>query len=702
MSADKNRKKYTEKLISVLRATLLCCSGISALAMNAVNQASDQDNTGSAVDSTTNETSDKAEAGKNETVYVLAKADGSVEKIIVSDWIKNSMDAASLKDRSDLKNIKNVKGEETYTLDTDGMQVWDAQGKDIYYQGTIDKSLPVDLSLKYTLDGQPISPEELAGKSGKVTLRFDYTNNQYEYVEIDGEKTKINVPFIMLTGMILDNDHFRNIEVTNGKIINDGDRTAVIGFALPGIQDNLGIDKEKMEIPSYVEISAKATDFELSATMTLATNSVFNGVDLSKADSLHSLKDKMSTLTDSMAQLIDGSSQLYSGLSTLLNKSEKLIQGIHTLAGYSGQISDGAVSMNRYLKEAVSNNADLNNGAETVFNTLLATVSSEITSNGIQIDALTISNYKNVINGLLESPSAVQKSQLIAIADKTLNTKLAENGIPEQYYNAVKWMLYEQMSTGKTQDEAMQNISSVLTDAVFASGVNAAQPDSAVQAAVLNETGDITTAVTVAKICTYLASVKGGNATDYVSAAQAMVPSLQEKTENAKKLQTAVQTAETAQGKAAVSGLCLTLAQETLKPSLESAVKQLDSYHDFYQGLKSYTSAIQQICDGSGELAQKTEEFAKGMEQLKSQSAALPEGVKELKDGSLRISDGLKQLNEQGVQKLADVMNGDIGSMIARLRATVDVSKHYQSFSGIAEGESGDVKFIYKTASIEK
>ncbi len=113
-------------------------------------------------------------------------------------------------------------------------------------------------------------------------------------------------------------------------------------------------------------------------------------------------------------------------------------------------------------------------------------------------------------------------------------------------------------------------------------------------------------------------------------------------------------------------------------------------------------SVIQQICDGSGELAQKTEEFAKGMEQLKSQSAALPEGVKELKDGSLRISDGLKQLNEQGVQKLADVMNGDIGSMIARLRATVDVSKHYQSFSGIAEGESGDVKFIYKTASIEK
>ena len=302
------------------------------------------------------------------------------------------MDAASLKDRSDLKNIKNVKGEETYTLDTDGMQVWDAQGKDIYYQGTIDKSLPVDLSLKYTLDGQPISPEELAGKSGKVTLRFDYTNNQYEYVEIDGEKTKINVPFIMLTGMILDNDHFRNIEVTNGKIINDGDRTAVIGFALPGIQDNLGIDKEKMEIPSYVEISAKATDFELSATMTLATNSVFNGVDLSKADSLHSLKDKMSTLTDSMAQLIDGSSQLYSGLSTLLNKSEKLIQGIHTLAGYSGQISDGAVSMNRYLKEAVSNNADLNNGAETVFNTLLATDSSEITSNGIQIDPLTNSN----------------------------------------------------------------------------------------------------------------------------------------------------------------------------------------------------------------------------------------------------------------------------------------------------------------------
>ena len=101
--------------------------------------------------------------------------------------------------------------------------------------------MPVGLSVKYKLDGKTVSPADLAGKSGKVTIRFDYTNQQYEYVKIDGQKKKIYVPFAMLTGILLDNDVFTNVEITNGTLINDGSRTAVIGLAFPGLQDNLAI-----------------------------------------------------------------------------------------------------------------------------------------------------------------------------------------------------------------------------------------------------------------------------------------------------------------------------------------------------------------------------------------------------------------------------------------------------------------------------
>ena len=36
-----------------------------------------------------------------------------------------------------------------------------------------------------------------------------------------------------------------------------------------------------------------------------------------------------------------------------------------------------------------------------------------------------------------------------------------------------------------------------------------------------------------------------------------------------------------------------------------------------------------------------------------------------------------------------------------RIRVTADVAKHYTSFSGISKDMDGDVKFIYKTDSIE-
>ncbi len=162
--------------------------------------------------------------------------------LFLQDWIKNSVGSNSFSDKSELTNVENVKGDETYTMNSDHMRVWDAQGNDIYYQGNIEKELPVNLSVSYKLDGKNISSSELVGKSGKVTIRFDYTNNQYETVEIDGKQEKINVPFAMLTGMILDNDVFSNVEVSNGKLLNDGDHTVIAGIAFPGLQSNLNLD----------------------------------------------------------------------------------------------------------------------------------------------------------------------------------------------------------------------------------------------------------------------------------------------------------------------------------------------------------------------------------------------------------------------------------------------------------------------------
>ena len=90
------------------------------------------------------------EAVKDETVYVMTAADGSTQKILVSDWIKNALPAEAQ------KAIENL---------NDAQQV-----KDDCWTGTIQKELPVSMSIHYTLDGKTVTPSELAGKSGKVTV----------------------------------------------------------------------------------------------------------------------------------------------------------------------------------------------------------------------------------------------------------------------------------------------------------------------------------------------------------------------------------------------------------------------------------------------------------------------------------------------------------------------------------------------------
>ena len=147
------------------------------------------------------------------------------------------------------------------------------------------EELPVGVKISYKLDGKEMSPESLTGKSGKITIRFDYTNSAYEMKKINGKEEKIFVPFAMLTGMILDNDIFRNVEVTNGKLINDGMRSVVAGAAFPGLQDSLGLDKNDLEIPEYIEITADVTDFKMGMTATIATNEIFNEIDTDKLDS---------------------------------------------------------------------------------------------------------------------------------------------------------------------------------------------------------------------------------------------------------------------------------------------------------------------------------------------------------------------------------------------------------------------------------
>ena len=423
---------------------------------------------------------------KDETVYVLAGADGSVKKIIVSDWIKNQLGSATVTDKSDLNNIENVKGDESYSVNGDNMKVWDAQGNDIYYQGDIQKELPVGMSVSYTLDGKTISADELAGKSGKVTIRFDYDNRQYETVQINGTNQRIYVPFAMLTGMILDNDCFSNVQVSNGKLVNDGDRTVVAGLAFPGLQENLALSRDQLSIPDYVEVTADVKNFSLGMTVTLACNDVFSQIDDVNFTTADGATASIGKLTDAMTQLLDGSSALYDGLSTLLDKSKELATGVEELAAGAKAIRDGAGSVDEGtaalkaglaelstgLNTLSSNSEALNEGAEKVFTTLLSTAATQIRQAGLTVPDLTIDNYAQVLNELITSldenavyEKALQQVTAAVEENRPLITEKVTAAVRQQVEEKVTAVVRQQVEV-KVTEAVKQQVTATVTDAV--------------------------------------------------------------------------------------------------------------------------------------------------------------------------------------------------------------------------------------------
>lgn len=732
--------KPSFKITAIILCAVLFLSSVNTVFALTNDKTKEQKN--DAVTATTTANTDK-DSTKDETVYVLAGADGSVQKIIVSDWIKNAIGAASITDSTGLSDIENVKGNESYTI-SGNAKVWDAQGNDIYYRGNIEKELPVGMTVTYTLDGKKVSADEIAGKTGKVSIRFDYDNRQYEMVKIDGKEEKIYVPFAMLTGMLLDNEHFRNVEVTNGKIINDGNRTAVVGIALPGLQENLGISKDKLNIPDYVEITADASDFSFGMTVTFATNELFNNFNTSKLDSVDDLTGSIGELSDGMKQLLDGSSALYGGLTTLLNKSKELVSGINQLADGAKVLKDGAVSVDDgagKLKAGAAelagglntlrgNNDTLNGGAKQVFETLLSTAETQIKAGGISVPTLTIDNYAQVLTGVINSldETSVYNQALAQVTaavenNRPLIVEKVTAAVREQVAAGVTAAVREQVAAGVTAAVREQVSEQVI---VAAAGMSKSDYEAAVSAGMIpaETQNSISAAIEVQMQTNEVNALIESNITakmesDEIKAtvkantdAQMQTDAIQKTVANNVELQV----------KQAISE---NMASDELKAKLAAASEgaksiislkaSLDSYNAFYLGLLTYTNGVASAADGASSLASGASDLKDGTAQLKAGAAtlfdgilqlkngapALVDGVSQLKSGAMQLSDGLKKFNEEGVQKIIELVDNDMKGIVTRLKATIDVSKNYRNFSGISDDMGGQVKFIYRTEEIK-
>ena len=301
-----------------------------------------------------------AEKDKTETVYIKSDAEGNTKEITVETVLKHPSDGSDIQDQSNLKDIRNTKGDEEYTKGSDGNLIWENHGEDISYKGTSDAELPVRVKVSYYLDGEQISPKELAGKSGQVKIRFDYENTSTGTVTVKNKAYQVQTPFLVMSALALPSDTFSNIQVENGKLMQMDDQNMVIGYAIPGLADSLQLSgyevTEDIDIPEYVEVTADAKDFELEFTASIITPGLLEELDTDDLKDADDFADGMDDLKDGVDDLDEGVGELYDGLKEFDDYLDEYTSGVTALRDAMNQVRDGTGQL-------AANNKGLNDGA---------------------------------------------------------------------------------------------------------------------------------------------------------------------------------------------------------------------------------------------------------------------------------------------------------------------------------------------------
>ena len=427
---------------------------------------------------------DTQDVYKEETVYVNADATGNSDEVTVSDWLKNSGSVSgNLTDESILKEIKNVKGDETFTENGDQL-TWNTAGEDIYYQGTTDKELPVSVKLTYFLDGKEVKADELKGKSGHLKIQVQYTNNEKKTVTVDGKEEEVYTPFVMMTGMILPNETFSNVTIDNGKVISDGSRNIVVGFGMPGLKDSLDLDEETTKeaedkgvtIPENFEMEADVTDFTMSSTFTVALTDLLDDMDMDNIIDVDSLKDSLNELEDAALELVSGSGTLADGASTLADGvssytagADELNAGIQKYLGSNGELNGSVTEYVNGVGKVAKGVKDYTSGTNALANGVTSYVVGEqkIAAGAAQLSQLSkgleqVQTAVDTLSKAADGKGEATDDLVIAANQLAAGTKQLQAVLGSEEVTALLTQVNGMVTTGNELISATESLSASL------------------------------------------------------------------------------------------------------------------------------------------------------------------------------------------------------------------------------------------------
>ena len=686
-------------------------------------------------------TEDTNQVFKDEVVYAYTDANGKVNKVTVSEWLKNSAGKNTLKDKTTLQDIKNVKGEETFTKGDKNTISWNTADSDIYYQGTANEELPIAMEVTYYLDGKKVTPQELVGKSGKFKMHVTYKNNSRQTVLVDKEEVEVNTPFAMVTAMILPEEKFANVNIDHGKVLSDGNRTIAIGLGMPGMQESLDIDEDMdVEIPESFVMTADVTDFEMSSTFTVATSDLFEDFNMD-SDTIDDLKDSLNELTDASLELVDGSSDLSKGIKTLKDSTGEFTKGIQTLSQGVGKLSEGADDLQSGTKEYTDGVETLAGGVKQYVDgtTTLADGVASYTNGakklqqGIQslsdetkdlpssLDTLSkgIETYGTGVNKLVSEEnmnSLTSGTSSLAAGIEKVNQGLdtVSAGVETIHQN-----LADLEASYSNNEQLIAGLKSVMET------MEEGQQKAQIQAMVIN----LETVTTTQKAG--IAALKDSTSknSQLSTGLNSLIGSTDENgalLQGAKSLSNAAQTmsAASVQLREAYPGLSQGAAKlAEAGKSLPAAMKQLttgakelvSNNKDLQNGAKKLKSSGKTLNSGAKTLKGNSSALLNGVKtlnngvsalltgagKLESGTGKLTEGVDKLFNGSVDLKEGMEKFNEEGIEKLTGTVEDDLEILAKHIEAITEAGKSYKTYAGIHKDMDGSVKFIIKSDEIK-
>ncbi len=639
-------------------------------------------------------------ASKSETVYSNLDSNGKAYKTIVSTQLTNEDKSDEITDISNLLNIENTNGDETFKKKGNQI-VWDSNGNNIYYKGESDKQLPVECKITYELNGEEISAEELKGKSGNVKIKINYTNNEKHIVSINGKQVTMYTPFIIVAGTKIDNAKNKNIQITNGKIVDNGESTLAVGIAMPGMQENIGISKSKIDIPEEIEISMETEDFEMGNIIAVVA---VKGIDEDLTSDLNSMYSQINELANASNEILAGANQLKEGTSELVSGVDQLKDG--TGAAYAGskQIKDEVEESTKNLKNDNTPAIDSKTLEAIKAQAMQSATLSDEQKAGIAAQAkaaATLSDEQKA--GIAAQAKAgakltdAQKAGIAAqakAAAKLTDAQKAEIAAQAKLTDEQKAKITAQAKAGaeftETQEkviiaQAQEKYTETLTEAekqlILAVAQNTAYQTATTTALAVAESTAEATALKVAQ------SVAESTAeATALKAAQSVAESTAEATAQTVAQSTATQTAETT---------ALTVAQSTATQTAGATATQTAAQ----VGNQAKQKFTNQVVSQMSTLGTALDELTNGLANIDNGVSALSVGTNKLDSGALQLANGVKTFNEQGISKINNLVNGDLRNIASRVEKMNELANEYNNYAGIQNGMAGEVKFIMITDS---